>query len=53
MRKEDMILRILRRIECDFFKVNPVELDRTLKLEWLLLNEKTYTEVEELYYATV
>ena len=52
MRKEDMILRILRRIESDFFKVNPLVLDRELKVEWLRLNEKTYSEVEELYYTS-
>lgn len=52
MRKDDMIRQILRSIESDFFKISRLELDKELKDEWLRLNEKTYSEVEELYYAT-
>lgn len=51
MRKEDMIRQILRSVESDFFKISRVELDRELKNVWQRLDEKTYSEVEELYYA--
>jgi len=53
MKKEDMIRRILRGLEYDFFMISALELDKALEEERLLLNEKTYSEVETLYYATV
>jgi len=52
MKKEDMIKRILRGLEYDFFKISSVELYKALKDERQRLNEKTYSEVEELYYTT-
>lgn len=51
MKKDDMIRKILRRLESDFFKVNRSEVDRELKAECRRLNEKTYSEVEKLYYT--
>lgn len=53
MKKDDMIKRILRGLEYDFFKISSMELDKALEEERRLLNEKTYSEVETLYYATV
>lgn len=53
MKKEDMIKRILRGLEYDFFTTSSLELDKALEKEKRLLNEKTYSEVETLYYATV
>lgn len=53
MKKEDMIKRILRGLEYDFFMISTLELDKALEKEKRLLNEKTYSEVETLYYATV
>lgn len=52
MKKEDMIKRILRSFEYDFFKISSQELDKALKDERQHLNEKTYSEVEALYYTT-
>jgi hypothetical protein len=51
MKKEEMMRRILRNIESDFFKISRDELDKTLEDEWAHLSEITYSEVEELYYA--
>lgn len=51
MKKEDMIRQILRDLESDFFKISRSELDKELNDEWRRLDEKTYSEVEELYYA--
>ena len=53
MKKEDMIKRILRGLEYDFFTTSSLELDKELEREKRLLNEKTYSEVETLYYSTV
>lgn len=52
MKKDDMIRQILRSIESDFFKANRQELDKELSDERQRLNDKTYSEVERLYYAT-
>lgn len=52
MKKEDMIRQILRGLESDFFKISRLELDKELRDEWQRLDEKTYSEVVELYYAT-
>lgn len=51
MKKEEMMRRILRNIESDFFKISRDELDKALEDEWAHLSEITYSEVEELYYA--
>ena len=53
MKKEDMIKRILRGLEYDFFMISSLERDKALEKEKQFLNEKTYSEVETLYYATV
>ncbi|BCB27012.1 hypothetical protein SKTS_18980 [Sulfurimicrobium lacus] len=52
MKKEDMIRQILRGLESDFFKISRPELDKELKDEWRRLDEKTYSEIAELYYTT-
>ena len=51
MKKEEMMRRILRNLESDFFKISRSELDKELEDEWLRLSKITYSEVEELYYA--
>lgn len=51
MKKEDMIRQILRNIEHDFFRGDRRDFDRQLSEEWRRLDEKSYSEVEELYYA--
>lgn len=43
----------LRGHEYDFFMTSSLELDKALEKEKRLLKEKTYSEVETLYYATV
>lgn len=53
MKKEDMMRRILRSIESDFFKASRSELDVTLKAEWQRLSQQTYSEIELLYYSIV
>jgi len=52
MKKEDMIRQILRCLESDFFKISRLELDKELQDEWQRLDQKTYSEVAELYYTT-
>ena len=52
MKKEDMIRQILRGLESDFFKISRLELDKKLQDEWQRLDQKTYSEISELYYTT-
>lgn len=57
MGKEDMIRRLLREVESDFSsalrlgRIDRNQFNQAIKSEMAQLREKSYTEIEELYYT--
>lgn len=57
MRKDDMIRRLLREVESDFSsalrmgKIDRTQFNQALKREFADLRQKSYVEIEELYYT--
>ncbi len=57
MGKDDMIKRLLREVESDFSsalrmgKIDRTQFNQALKREVSHLRQKSYMEIEELYYT--
>ncbi len=57
MGKDDMIRRLLREVESDFSialrlgRMDRSQFNQAIKSEMAHLREKSYTEIEELYYT--
>lgn len=57
MEKDDMIRRLLREVESDFSialrlgRMDRGQFNQAIKSEVAHLREKSYTEIEELYYT--
>jgi hypothetical protein len=58
MKKDDMIVRLLRQIEHDSHaalrlgRIDTLQFKQKIEMERSLMRQKGFTEIEHLYYAT-